>query len=155
MPHCEDTMKLRALIFSDDEYIRTLFTVILEESGYEVYKFSTAHICPFGSRKTCPCPPVYTCADILIIDVYMWDISKLEIIAHQRSRGCKVENIAVISSRWSRSQMDYAKELDCKIFQRPLAVHELRMWLDRCEENIDSKRRLWDFLIQDGFCGNP
>ena len=139
-------MKIRALVFDDEKILRELISSVLKRREYEVHDFSEPGLCPLSLDRECPCPVGYTCADIIITDLNMPNITGLEFIENQIKHGCKVRNIALISGDWSEPEMKRAHELGCVTFSKPLRIAELIDWLNQCEKRIDPNRELWDWL---------
>jgi CheY-like chemotaxis protein len=138
-------MKIRAFVFDDDEIVRSLITTVFERRGYEVYGFSEPRACPLLLDRECPCPKDHVCADIIISDLNMPNMSGLELIENQIKHGCKTPNFALISGDWSESELKRAQEIGCMTFSKPVGVGELTDWMNQCEKRIDPKRQLWDW----------
>jgi hypothetical protein len=88
-----------------------LVSLILEKRGYEVFAFSDATMCPIFLRNECPCPSEYTCADIIVADINMPNITGLDFIENQLNFGCKVRNFGVISGQWTKCTDRASKEV--------------------------------------------
>ena len=80
--------RIRAFIFDDDAPIRSMLVGVLKQRSYEILAFARAAICP-----TCPCPEGHMCADIIISDVSMPNLSGIQFVQHQKMVGCRNENI--------------------------------------------------------------
>jgi len=128
-------VRIRAVVIDDDDFIRDLLYSILKERGYEVYTSSDPLICPIYLDYTCPCPGEHFCADIIITDIHMAKMTGLVFLEHQKSSGCKVQNIAVISGSWTDEEIERAKGLDCHMFKKPFNFGEIKKWLNECEKN--------------------
>jgi CheY-like chemotaxis protein len=137
-------MKIRAFVLDDDEAIRSLISYILEERGYEVLSYSEPLFCPVYLDSKCPCPMKYVCGDIFITDINMPNITGLEFLENQMRNDCKatVQNMAVMSGAWTDTQLEQAKKLGCRIFEKPLNFEEVSKWLDECEKRIEPDRKL-------------
>lgn len=138
-------MKPRVLVFEDNEAVRSLVSSYMRERGYEVHEFSEPGACPSLLDRECPCPAGYICADIIITDIDMPNITGLEFIENQQKHGCKVRHFAVMSGSWSDAELTHAAELGCAIFNKPFRFNELSAWLDNCEKEIAPGRKLWDW----------
>ena len=134
-------MKIRALLFSADEVIRTLISNVLRQRQYEVYDFAKAGSCPLSLVEECPRPEGYACGDFVITQT-----AGQEFIEERINHGCKVKNFAVMSGWWSDAEQEKAKELGCKILEKPYVFDELNLWLDECEQLIKADRKLWDWF---------
>ena len=71
-------------------------------------------------------------------------VDGLTFLEKQKSKGCKVPNIGVISGYWSEGAKKRADKLECKTFQKPFTLGQLEEWLDECEKNIKPDRVLSD-----------
>ena len=130
-------LRIRAMIFDDDPAIRSLLRAIFELREYEVMAFAHAFVC-----QMCQCPNGSVPADIIICDISMPGITGVEFLEHQRMKGCRSKNLAMMSGFWSESDRRRARNLDCQIFEKPFTTQEIVTWLDACEKMIDPKRML-------------
>ena len=137
-------MKLRVIVFEDNEALRATITSLLEMRGYEVFSYSEPLLCPVYLDRECP--HEWPCADVLITDLRMPNMTGLEYVENQARYGCKaiVQNKAVLSGAWTEEELERAKRLGCQIFEKPFEIHEMIKWLDECEKRIDPNRRLAD-----------
>lgn len=130
----------------DDGILRGLLRQILEGRGYEVLTFSNPGLCPLYNEGSCRCTDGEACGDIIISDVSMPNVSGLDFVERQKKMGCKVKNVALMSGAWSGSDVEKAKSLGCKVFQKPFPLAEIEEWLDECEKEIDPGRILTDWF---------
>ncbi len=107
---------MRAFVFEDNELVRSFVTLIFEKRGYEVFAFSEASMCPLFLGKSCPCPPEHRCADFIVADINIPNITGLDFIENQLNFGCKVTNFGVIAGQWTDELINQAKHLHCKIY---------------------------------------
>jgi CheY-like chemotaxis protein len=138
-------MRLRVVVVDDEEMIRSLTSSVLEARGYEVIACSEPLFCPIYLDSRCSCPQHQPCCDIIITDINMPNMTGLEFIENQKKNGCKVPNMAIMSGAWTEAEIDQAKGLNCRIFNKPLKIVEIDRWLDECEKSTDSNRKLSDF----------
>lgn len=131
-------MKIRAVLFEDDRWARSMLERLLGRRGYEVFAFPHPGLCPLSHSSQC----LVACADILVSDVDMPVTSGLEFVERQLRRGCKVKNIALMSGAWSPEEIERARQLGCRTFEKPLDFTELNRWLDECEQRVDPGRSL-------------
>lgn len=143
-PSREKPMKLRAIIFEEVESLRDLLSIALQDRNYEVYSFPDPSVCPLYKDFDARCPQDFPCADLLITDNRFLKMTGVEFIRLHVERGCKapVENTAVMSDRWTASDLDLARRLGCKIFQKPFRFKDFSDWLDSREKSFDPSRKL-------------
>ncbi len=137
-------MRIRAIVLDDDDAMRSLIYDILKNRGYEAYASYEPYFCPIYLNSECPGPVDHLCTTIIITDLNMPDMTGLEFIEHQKRNGCKVQNIAVMSRRWTDEELEHAKGLGCHIFEKPFEINEIEKWLDECENKLDPNSKLSD-----------
>jgi CheY-like chemotaxis protein len=137
-------MKIKAIILEDNDSLRTLMDGVLKDRGYEVYASSEPFLSPVyrDSKHLCPEEPI--CPNIIITDIDMPNMTGFEFIEHQKSKGCKIKNIAIMSGRWTNKDIKHAKRLGCHMFEKPFKIDEVEKWLDECEKELDHNSKLID-----------
>ncbi len=140
-------MKVRAIVLDDDYTVRTIISDILEDRGYEVFDSSEPLYCPIYLDRECFCSAEHFCTNIIITDVNMPNMTGFEFIEHQKSNGCKVQNIAVLSGSWTDEELEHAKRLGCHTFNKPFKIDEIKKWLDACESKLDPNSKLSDLPV--------
>jgi DNA-binding response OmpR family regulator len=139
---------MRVIVLEDDENLRGLIRLILERRGYEVIAFEDPAECPLVHSHVCVCGPNEVCADVLISDVNMLQISGLQFVESQRKKGCKLERIAFMSGTWDEAALEQARRLGCKVFHKPFNIKELNDWLAECEQSPESLKKLSDWFLR-------
>lgn len=134
----------RAIVIDDDQSLRTALSSILKKRGYEVHASAEPFSCPVFLDCACSCPEERACANIIITDVRLPNMSGLEFIENQRRNGCKVQNIAVMSAVWEDVEFQRFRTLGCKTLTKPFKIDELTKWLEECE-----KSTVPDFKLSD------
>jgi len=142
-------MKARVFVFEDNDTLRSMLCSLLESRGYEVMCFSEPGLCPMYLERGCPCPHDHACADIIITDINMPNVTGLEFLENRIQNGCKVGNRAVMSGGWTDEELEHAERLGCRIFEKPFKFDELMKWLNECEKKIDPDRKLLDLAEGD------
>ncbi len=141
-------MALRVLIFEDNDILRSTLKHLLEELGYEVFTFSDPGLCPVYDSVNHNCPLDHACADIIISDVNMPTETGLELIKDRRQKGCKIIYRALMSGDWTDSDLNFARELGCRVFHKPFNFEEILQWLDDCGKQIAPDRKLSNLLTK-------
>ncbi len=142
-----DIVKVRAIVLDDNEIVRTVISDILEDRGYEVFNSSEPTFSPVYLDSKCPCSGDYLCANIVITDINMPNMSGLEFIEYQKSMGCKIQNIAVMSGKWTAKEHEHAERLGCYTFNKPFKIGEIKKWLDVCESKLNTNCKLSDLPV--------
>jgi Response regulator containing CheY-like receiver, AAA-type ATPase, and DNA-binding domains len=145
-------MELRAIVLDDEYAMRTLIGEILEERGYDVHVSSEPFSSPIFLESKCDCPVDTPCANILITDINMPNMTGLEFIKHQKKKGCKIQNIAVMSAGWTAEDVEHAKRLGCHTFKKPFDFDEIDKWLDSCERKSGPNDKLSDLRVPVNKC---
>jgi CheY-like chemotaxis protein len=138
------TMTTRILVFGDHEELGNLYSLFLRSKGYEVLHFPSPATCALITRQKCTCPRDHVCADILIADMDMEGMTGLDLIRHQKDRGCLAlpEHKAVLSRSFTNKQEHEASALGCKTLRKPFRLLDMMEWVKKCEMNIPPDRRL-------------
>lgn len=108
-------------------------------------------LCPLQHSHDCQCEGKERCADIVITDIDMPNISGLDFIESQVRKGCKIQHIAIMSGAWSQLSMKRAKDLGCSVFEKPFRLSVLTEWLDKCEERMDQSKDLSNWFLQEEY----
>ncbi len=137
----------RAMVLDDNYIFRTIIADVLKNRGYEVYGSAEPYFCPIFLERECSCPVDTHCTDIIIIDSNAPDMSGLEFIEHQKTNGCKIQNVAVMSGSWTDEELEHAKRLGCHTFNKPFKFDEIKKWLDTCENKFDPNSKLSDLPV--------
>ncbi|HDY66512.1 MAG TPA: response regulator [Candidatus Scalindua sp.] len=140
--------KLRAIVLDDDYILRTLINDILKNRGYEVHSSSEPFFCPVYLDSKCPCPVEHFCSNIIITDINMPNMTGFEFIENLKRNACKIQNVAIMSGRWTDEELEHAKRLGCHTFEKPFKIDEFGKWLDDCEKKLDPDNKLSDLPIR-------
>lgn len=127
--------KLRVILFEDDQAFSDLVRKIIQGFGYEVSAFSDPTVCPLFKNLKTSCPQSQPCADVVITDNMMPNMTGIEFLQLQRSCGCKASDLnkALMSAVTTPQQQEAVKSLGCKFFRKPFKIDALRQWLKECE----------------------
>ena len=139
-------MKLRVVVFDDNKQVRDSISLVVTMCGHDVLAYDNPSLCPLYLESACTCPREEACADIIITDNNMPQMTGLEFIRRQFERGCKgiIRNKAIMSGDWSTDELAVAASLGLKIFSKPVEVTELIAWLLEREQQIPRERILLD-----------
>jgi CheY-like chemotaxis protein len=135
-------MKIRAIVLEDNDSVRETLSIILKLRGYEVLAFPDPGACMAHLNHESESPEEHSCCDILITDVRMPGMTGLEYIESQKHHGCRVPNVAVMSGSWNETELEEARRLSCRVFEKPFLLEDLNAWLSQSEKKIDPHREL-------------
>lgn len=129
----------RAIIYDDETSVLKLLDAAMSRRGYEVMLFSEAVVCPIYQNNSTTCRNEYPCADVIITDFNMPNMTGIELLKKQMDRGCKLSNgnKALISGFLDDESRRAVDELGCTYLSKPFRLSELTNWLDDCERRID------------------
>lgn len=109
-----------ALVIEDDDDIRRLLEVVLEQSGYTVESAATGTL---GVDRLPDAAP-----SLITVDLGLPDMSGLEVVEHIRPQTSAT--IAVISARSSQKDRDASLKAGADAFlTKPFRPRELRQWV--------------------------
>lgn len=140
-------MKLRIIVVDPDESTQKLLTILLSRMGHELYATAELTSCPIYSGEDHQCSNASPCGDILILNNRMSRMSGLKLIEDQMTSGCKGASrnkLVLTSSVNSTEEIEYAKQLGCKILSIPFHIDDIRNWVSEIEKTIDPSRVLID-----------
>ena len=131
--------KPRVILCDDDQFICDLIGDQLKDMGYEVVTADTPVTCAFYSDHADSCPQHIRCADILIIDHNMPNMTGIELLELQHHKGCKLtsKNKLLITGRDDSELRKRAEALGCHFLPKPVDIHTILAWIKGCEERID------------------
>ena len=133
-------MKLKILVFDDDESIRTLLKTTLESKGHEVTALADPTEFKFFDSSNCPCPVDHPCADILIADIVMPKIEGIDFFKKLKSSGCwpfARGNVAIISGFLTIHYMNELNNLGIHYLRKPFAMKDMFEWIEQCQARIE------------------
>ena len=137
---------LRIIIVDDDPGINLMLKTVLTKQGHYVLNFPdpTACPCPVLKKEICFCPQEFPCADIVISDIVMPNMSGIEFFKRQREGGCKAPDVnkALISGTENEEHFYAIEELGCNFFKKPLKTVEIVKWIEECAKRIPEDRIL-------------
>jgi len=112
--------KPRAIIYDDESMILEVLEQFFARRGYEVFLYGSPVVCPYENLFD-SCSDLPRCADIIISDYNMPDMTGIELFQRQLSRGCKtdIKMKAIITGSCNEAILKHCKDLGCRYFQKP------------------------------------
>lgn len=131
--------KIRINIFDDDPTNIKLYAAIVSARNYEVYANDRAVVCPVYATPVEGCGRLKPCADIILTDNQMPQMTGIEMLLEQQRRGCRIDirNKAVASADFDTAQRKIVEGLGCAVFHKPFRLNDIVAWLDDCERRVD------------------
>jgi len=155
--------KPRVIIFDDDAMLLELLEFYFDRWGYEVFSYQTPIVCLFNGCSG-SCESLAPCADLLISDFQMPQMTGIELFQLQTQKGCRIKNKmkAIMSGHADGKLLAQCKDLGCKFFQKPFDSSELYTWVRECEKYFDLSKPLvgkkpnkrYDFIKDIEYCLN-
>lgn len=135
-------MKLRILLFEDEETVRNFVVRILAHRDYELVCYDDPRRCELLNSAKCECPEGYQCADVIICDRHFHGRDCFDFIKKQKERGCRARFIAILSAVLAWDEREWAEENGIHVFTKPFRADTVQSWLSDCEANSDPDRTL-------------
>ncbi|PLY01099.1 MAG: hypothetical protein C0623_06025 [Desulfuromonas sp.] len=123
-------MSLRILVIDDEESIRDSLALYFREKGYDVV--SADHPARCDGNRNRLCHGYDECADVLIIDQWMPEMTGLQYLSGRHDWGCRAmaQHKALMSANLPNELRAQAIELGCKVFAKPVRFADLDQWLE-------------------------
>ena len=142
-------MKLKIVVFDQEQSLRNLLRVYLAGQGHEVQAFRAPDVCPLYHNllaERCCCPRERPCADVVLIDSRLQNINALEFLKLQRRHGCKAldANKAVMSASMTKTQEEAIAEFGCHHIRKPFRLAEIKSWIKACAARLAAPHGLSD-----------
>jgi hypothetical protein len=120
-----------------------LLSFHFDKWGYEVFSHQSPLVCLFnGSAGSCK--SLASCADLMISDFEMPQITGIELYQLQEQRGCRVDRKmkAIMSGNTDGTFLRQCKDLGYRFFEKPFYSSEIYSWVSECEKNFDLSKQL-------------
>jgi len=134
-------MRIRVLIFDDDDAIRDLLKAVVKIKGYEIFDYRNPSECSISINEKCNCGQSQ-CTDVIMTDIEMPIVNGIEFINDLSSKGCKVNNILIISGQVEPQTMDDVKNKNIRFIKKPFSIRDILSVLEEFEKNINPSRTL-------------
>lgn len=136
--------KLRILIIDDEECIRDSLAMHLTARGHDVLTYPTARKCPAFRQHNCHL--LGPCADLVLVDQNMPDMSGLDFLRFLTRHGCQIvpPNRIIMTGNVTDELEQQVHKLGCGIIQKPLRLDTLDELVKKASVYISSGRILSD-----------
>jgi CheY-like chemotaxis protein len=136
--------KPRVIIFDDEPSLVELLELCFAKWGYEVFSYLTPVGCPLNGSSAGCCESLAPCADLVISDFQMPQMTGLELFQLQAQRGCKIDGKmkAIMSGHSDVELLKQCEDLGYRFFEKPFSCSDLTEWLSECESNFDLSKQL-------------
>ncbi len=134
--------KLRIIIIDDEECIRDSLAFHLSDLGHEVLTYDKSRFCPAFNHHQCEVKGA--CADIVLVDHNMPEVTGLEHLKHLTRHGCQIlpRNRILMTGDASPDLEKAVVKMGCKIIQKPLRLNELDALIEESRIFISAHRQL-------------
>jgi CheY-like chemotaxis protein len=135
--------KPRVVIFDDESMLLELLEFYFDKWGYEVFSYQTPIVCLFNA-SACSCDGLAPCADLVLSDFQMPQMTGMELFQLQAKRGCRINRKmkAIMSGHADDELLTQCKDSGYRFFQKPFDCSELHVWVSECEKNFDLSKQL-------------
>ncbi|MDT8421386.1 MAG: response regulator [Desulfuromonadales bacterium] len=128
----------KVMIFEDDPVILKLFKGLFVFNGHDVVSYSDPSKCPLLKDSLCECQRESPCADVIIADMEMRNMTGLELFALQSKRGCKAPdgNKLLLGNKLTAEQQATILRLGCRFIRKPFNTYEIVKWMEACTRRL-------------------
>jgi len=136
--------KPRVIIYDDDASLLELLEDRFAGWGYEVFSYRAPVVCPVNGNSALGYKCKAPCADFMISDFLMPQMTGTELFRRQAERGCRVARKAkaIMSICSEERLLRLCEDSGYRYFEKPLNKEKLAKWLGACESNFDLPKQL-------------
>ena len=155
--------KPRVIVFDDESMLLELLEFYFDKWGYEVFSYQTPVVCLFNGCAG-SCDSLAPCADLVISDFQMPQLTGIELFQLQAQRGCRIDRKmkAIMSGHADGKLLEQCKDLGYRFFEKPFYSSEVYAWVSECEKHFDLSKQLvgkkpnkrYDFIQDIEYCLN-
>lgn len=124
-----------AVVFDDNDLFRMAIVRIFKSKNIEVKSYPNPglYFCMQSGADTCPVATA--CADFLLTDQRMHEMTGLEFLERAKKMQCKIPDSrkAIISANWTEETLDEAKQLSLNVFSKFNAKDQVSLWIEQSD----------------------
>ena len=131
--------KLHIIVYEDDPTLGSMLSMALRQQGHKVDTYEDPSFCPTYKDLESECPHRKPCADVIITDHNMPNITGVEYLSLQQTHGCKIkaENKAIVTGAVMNPEtQERIDSLGCRLFRKPFRLVEILQWIDECSDRL-------------------
>lgn len=123
----------RAIVFDDSDLFRILFARIFLSKNIQVNSYPNPSLYFCMQSGVDSCPVTTTCADFLLTDQKMPDMTGLEFLRRVKLMQCKIPDSrkAIISADWTEETFEEAKQLTSYVFHKIDTKEKISFWIEQ------------------------
>ena len=134
-----DAEKRRIIVFEDDSDLAALLKHALLLKGHDVLVFPEPTTCSVYTGNGTECKKTRPCADIIISNNMMPNMSGIDLFKLQRKCGCKAlnENKVLVTDPIMNNDLKHAiNDLGCHFIKMPFKISEMVAWVGDCSDSV-------------------
>lgn len=135
-------MKLRIFVIDDEESIRDIFRMHLEDQGHEVLTADSPLACPVFSEHDCDND--LPCGHVLFVDYFFDDLNGLDFLEKLERKGCKgvSRNKILMTGGAALVDQERVKKIGCKVVQKPITLSQIDRIISEIIPSLDPEEKL-------------
>jgi CheY-like chemotaxis protein len=125
----------RAVIFDDNELFLMAIARIFKSKNIQVQSYPNPCLYFCMQSGTDTCPVTTACADFLLTDQLMPEMTGLEFLERVKQMQCKIPDSrkAIISANWTKETFEEAKQLSMHVFKKFDAKEQVSLWIEQSD----------------------